>query len=38
MIDQLTDLVQRTRQHHGIEHATIHLLSGAAPGPSALAD
>ena len=32
MIDQLSDLVQRTRQHHGIEHATIHILSGRHPG------
>ncbi len=32
MIDQLTDLVQRTRQHHGIEHATIHILTARHPG------
>lgn len=32
MIEQLTDLVQRTRQHHGIEHATIHILTALHPG------
>jgi len=32
MIDQLTDLIQRTRQHHGIEHATIHILTARHPG------
>jgi hypothetical protein len=32
MLTALNDLVQRTRQHHGIEHATIHLLSARVPG------
>jgi len=27
MIATLNQLIQRTRQHHAIEHATIHLLS-----------
>ena len=27
MIDLLNEVVRRTRQHHAIEHATIHLLS-----------
>ena len=27
MIEQLSDLIRRTRQHHGIEHATIHILT-----------
>lgn len=31
MIEQLADVVQRTRQHHAIEHATIHILSARHP-------
>lgn len=31
MINLLTEIVRRTRQHHAIEHATIHLLSAAHP-------
>jgi hypothetical protein len=27
----LTDLIRRTRQHHAIEHATIHLLAARIP-------
>jgi len=30
MIDLLTNLVRRTRQNHGLEHATIHMLAGKA--------
>ncbi|MCB9158527.1 MAG: hypothetical protein H6644_01505 [Caldilineaceae bacterium] len=26
------DIIRRTRQHHAIEHATIHLLSARLPG------
>lgn len=32
MLTTLNLLAQRTRQHHGIEHATIHLLSARVPG------
>ncbi len=32
MFTTLNDITQRTRQHHGIEHATIHILSGRFPG------
>jgi len=32
MLTTLNHLAQRTRQHHGIEHATIHLLSARFPG------
>ena len=32
MLATLNDLVQRTRQHHAIEHATIHILSARVPG------
>jgi hypothetical protein len=32
MFATLNNLAQRTRQHHGIEHATIHILSGRFPG------
>jgi hypothetical protein len=28
----LTDIIRRTRQHHAIEHATIHLLSARRSG------
>lgn len=31
MLNVLADVVRRTRQHHAIEHATIHLLSGRWP-------
>lgn len=31
MFTTLTDLVRRTRQHHAIEHATIHLLTERVP-------
>lgn len=31
MLEQLADIVQRTRQHHAIEHATIHILSARHP-------
>ena len=27
----LTDIIHRTRQHHGIEHATIHMLTQRLP-------
>ncbi|MEZ4860872.1 MAG: DUF6391 domain-containing protein [Caldilineaceae bacterium] len=27
MIENLTDMVRRTRQHHAIEHATLHMLA-----------
>lgn len=28
----VSDIIRRTRQHHAIEHATIHLLSARFPG------
>jgi hypothetical protein len=31
MIGILVDLVRRTRQHHAIEHATLHMLAGRFP-------
>jgi hypothetical protein len=31
MIALLSDLIRRTRQHHAIEHATIHLLTARHP-------
>lgn len=31
MLNVLADVVRRTRQHHAIEHATIHLLSARWP-------
>lgn len=31
MLALLTDIVRRTRQHHAIEHATIHLLAARFP-------
>jgi hypothetical protein len=31
MVAWLTELVRRTRQHHAIEHATIHILSERYP-------
>jgi hypothetical protein len=31
MINVLTDLARRTRQHHAIEHATLHLLAQRLP-------
>lgn len=34
MIANLTELLQRTRQHHAIEHATLHVLSSRYPGQS----
>lgn len=34
MLNVLTDAVQRTRQHHAIEHATIHILSARHPNRS----
>lgn len=32
MFTTLNAITQRTRQHHGIEHATIHILSSRFPG------
>lgn len=32
MIATLTHLARRTRQHHAIEHAALHLLARRAPG------
>ena len=32
MIATFTELLQRTRQHHAIEHATLHVLTGCHPG------
>ena len=32
MLATLTTLVRRTRQHHAIEHATIHALTARLPG------
>lgn len=34
MIVTVTELVHRTRQHHAIEHATLHVLSMRHPGRS----
>lgn len=34
MIATLTEIIRRTRQHHAIEHATIHLLSAQHPKQS----
>lgn len=31
MLETLTGLVRRTRQHHGLEHATLHLLAARIP-------
>jgi len=31
MITMFTDILRRTRQHHAIEHATIHMLSARFP-------
>ncbi len=31
MLTMLTDILRRTRQHHAIEHATIHMLSAHFP-------
>ena len=31
MITLLTDLLRRTRQHHAIEHATVHMLTARLP-------
>jgi len=31
MLNVLADVVRRTRQHHAIEHATIHMLSARWP-------
>lgn len=31
MLDTLTGLLRRTRQHHGLEHATLHLLAARIP-------
>jgi hypothetical protein len=40
MLVLLTDLVRRTRQHHAIEHATLHMLAARLPRQhfSALSD
>jgi hypothetical protein len=32
MLTTVTDAVRRTRQHHAIEHATLHLLAARLPG------
>jgi len=32
MITQVKDIVRHTRQHHAIEHATLHLLAARHPG------
>ena len=32
MIATFTELLQRTRQHHAIEHATLHMLTARHPG------
>ena len=32
MITTVKDAVRRTRQHHAIEHATLHLLAARLPG------
>jgi hypothetical protein len=32
MLTQVKDAVRRTRQHHAIEHATLHLLALRCPG------
>lgn len=32
MLTTVKDAVRRTRQHHAIEHATLHLLSARLPG------
>ena len=34
MLNLLTDTIRRTRQHHAIEHATIHALAREFPGQS----
>jgi len=34
MIEELVHLVRRTRQHHAIEHATLHMMSKRLGGPS----
>ena len=34
MLTTLTSVVRRTRQHHAIEHATLHLLAERFPGRS----
>jgi hypothetical protein len=34
MLDVVAGVVERTRQHHAIEHATIHVLSARHPGRS----
>lgn len=34
MIANFTELLQHTRQHHAIEHATLHVLSARYPGQS----
>lgn len=31
LVSMLSDIIRRTRQHHAIEHATIHLLSARFP-------
>mgnify|MGYP003597208927 CR=1 FL=1 len=32
MLTTVKDAVRRTRQHHAIEHATLHLLASRLPG------
>jgi hypothetical protein len=32
MLNTLTSLTRRTRQHHGLEHATLHMLAARIPG------
>jgi hypothetical protein len=34
MLTTVKDAVRRTRQHHAIEHATLHLLASRLPGRS----
>ena len=34
MLNVLADVVRRTRQHHAIEHATIHMLTARLPNRS----
>ncbi|MCB0062963.1 MAG: hypothetical protein KDE19_12645 [Caldilineaceae bacterium] len=31
MVEELLDLLHRTRQHHAIEHATLHVMLGRRP-------
>ena len=34
LITLVREVVRRTRQHHAIEHATLHLLAARFPGKS----